>query len=241
MTRFVALYRTILAGCTSRARVIGFVVVGTIEIVVAVVLRQSGLTDTVSAAVQLVDKFGLTLVVPLAAMVFGTATLGDPIEDGTYVYLWLRPIRRSSISLAAYAATLTVILPLAVLPTVVSAAIIDSSSGVLIGAFASTVLAGLAYSAVFVLLGQVTQRSLIWGIAYLLILEQFISRGGQGLGFLSVHSHAVSVLVKSLPHPGEIDIALDYFSRPVGLIVSLVLTGLLLGGSAARQSRMSVA
>src|SRR5437773_221938 len=103
------LYRTLLAGCSSRARVIGFVVVGAIEIAVAVLLASKHLDDPVATAVQLVDKFGLTLVIPLAALVFGTASLGDPVEDGTYVYLWLRPIRRGQITLAAYLATLSMV------------------------------------------------------------------------------------------------------------------------------------
>lgn len=237
MTVFVVVYRTLLASCSSRARVIGFVVVGAIEIVVAVILSQSDLSDTVEASVQMVDKFGLTLVIPLAALVFGTAALGDPIEDGTYVYLWLRPIRRGLLTLAAYLSTLTLLLPLAVVPTIISGVIINSSSGVVLGAVLSSLIAALAYSAVFVLMGQLTQRSLIWGIAYLLILEQFISRGGKGLGFISVHSHAVSVLAKS----AEVRINLDYFSRPVAMIVPMVFALVWLAWSVSRQRRMSVA
>ncbi|MFN8051816.1 MAG: hypothetical protein U0Q22_10290 [Acidimicrobiales bacterium] len=237
MSTLVALYRTILFACSSRARVVGFAVVGVIEIVVAVILSSNDLDDRLGAAVQLVDKFGLTLIIPLAALVFGTASLGDPIEDGTYVYLWLRPIRRSSITIAAYLATLTMLLPLAVLPTVISGFVLEPSADVVVGALASSVIAALAYAAVFVLMGQVTQRSLIWGVAYLLILEQFISRGGKGLGFISVHSHAVSVLAKWTNER----ISLDYFSRPVAMVVPLVFTAAWLGWSMLRQRRMSVA
>ena len=235
--RLMALYRTLLAGCSSRARIFGFAAIGLIEIGVAAMLANQVLDDTMKTGAELVDKFGLTLVVPLAALVFGTASLGDPIEDGTYVYLWLRPLRRWQITVAAYLATLTMVIPLAVVPTIASGVIVDGSPEMFLGATAAALIAAMAYSAVFVLLGQVTQRSLIWGIAYLLILEQFISRGGKGLGFISIHSHSVSVLAKTV----DKRISLDYFSRPVAIIVPLVFTAIWLLFSGRRQRRMSVA
>ena len=234
----VPVYRTLFAGVSSRARVLGFAVVGAIEIAIAVLLSTSNINDMTVAAVQIVDKFGLTLIIPLAALVFGTASLGDPIEDGTYVYLWLRPLGRWQLTAAAYLVTISMVLPLAVLPTIVSGVIVDPTGDMVVGAAGASLLAGLAYSAVFVLLGQVTQRSLIWGIAYLLIFEQFISRGGRGLGFFAVHSHAVSVVSKTV---GDVDISLDYFSRPTAIIVSTVFAAVWLGWSAVQQNRMSVA
>lgn len=236
--RFRTLYRTLLAGASSKARVLGFTVVAIIELAIAALLASKSLSDAPSAAVQLVDKFGLTLIIPLASLVFGTASLGDPIEDGTYVYLWLRPIKRWQLTAAAYLATLTMVLPLAVLPTIVSGVLIDQSSSIVVGATVSSLMAAAGYGALFVLLGQVTQRSLIWGIAYLLIFEQFIARGGTGLGFLSIHSHAVSVLSRTVP---RVDLSLDYFSRPTALVVTVLFTGGFLGWSAARQNRMDVA
>lgn len=236
--KIIAVYQTLLGGVSSRARIVGFAVVGLIEVAIAIVLSRQFAIDPTSGAVQLVDKFGLTLIIPLAALVFGTAALGDPIEDGTYVYLWLRPIRRWQLTMAAYLATVTMVLPLAVLPTVVSGTIVDPSTNMAVGSLASSLVAALAYSAVFVLMGQVTQRSLIWGIAYLLIFEQFIARGGKGLGFISVHSHAVSILSKTV---GDTDIPLNYFSRPVAVVVPLVFTACWLTFSSVHQNRMSVA
>lgn len=231
------LYRTLLRGCSTRARIVGFLAVAAVEIVVAALLAGAGLSDARGAAVQIVDKFGLVLVIPLASLVFGTASLGDPIEDGTYVYLWLRPIRRVTITVAAYAATLSMVVPLAVVPTVVAGMIVDPSGQIFAGAVVSSMLAAVAYAAVFVLMGQVTNRALIWGVAYLLILEQFIARGGTGLGFISVHSHAVSVLSRFAGR----DIDLSYFSATTGIVVPLVIAALLLGFSSSRQRHMSVA
>ena len=234
---FVALYRTLFQVCTSRARLLSFAVVAAIGIGVAVLLRSTYAGDEVERAASFVDWFGLSLVAPIAALVFGTAVLGDPIEDGTYVYLWLRPIGRWQISLAGYLATATVVVPVSLIPTVVGAALLSPDPMLIAAAAVSTSLAAFAYSAVFVLMGQVTQRGLVWGVAYLLIFEQFIARGGKGLGFLSVHSHAVSFLARTVDRR----INLDYFSRPTALVVSVLMAAALLGWSVRRQATMDVA
>ncbi len=235
---FTAILRTLLAGVSSRARVYGLLAVGVIGVVVAVVLSNSPHGSSVrETAATLVDAYGLTLLIPVAALVFGTASMGDPIEDGTYVYLWLRPIRRGQISMAAYVVTLGLVIPLAVVPTVAAAAVLDHSSPMIMAAAASSLMAAVAYSAVFVLLGQVTQRALVWGIGYLLIFEEFICRGGKSLGFVSVHSHAVSML----SHTAHVPMTLAKFSRPTSVAMTIAITLLVLGASVRRQSSMTVA
>lgn len=234
---WVALYTTVLRTCVTRARLIGFGAVSAVGIVVAAMLRGSFAFDPIERAASFVDWYGITLVAPIAALVFGTASLGDAIEDGTYVYLWLRPIGRWQISIAAFAATATVVVPAAVVPTVVGAGLLSSAPEVLIGATLASLAAALGYSAVFVLIGQVTQRALVWGAVYLLIFEQVVARGGEGLGFLSLHSHSVSLLSRAVDR----DLPLGYFSGPTAVIMSVVIAGLALGWSIRRQARMDVA
>ncbi|MCO5313584.1 MAG: hypothetical protein M9952_11700 [Microthrixaceae bacterium] len=231
----VALYRTLLSATTSRARVYGFVGVAVVQLIVSWMVRGSG--DRVQGALTMIDAFGLTLTIPLAALVFGTASLGDPIEDGTYVYLWLRPLRRAAISAAAFASTLTLVVPLAVLPTVLSALVIAEGPRLVLAAAVASMAAAVAYSAVFVLIGQLTRRSLVWGIAYLLIFEQFIARGGRGVGFLSLHSYAVA-LVQSISHQ---EMRLAYFGGVTAAVVLATVTVAMLAISMRRQRSMTVA
>ena len=40
------------------------------------------------------DSYGLSLLIPVVALVFASAALGYLAEDGTLVYLWLRPLAR---------------------------------------------------------------------------------------------------------------------------------------------------
>lgn len=231
------LYRTVLAAVSSRARVLGFLGVGALGIVIALVIAGSDGADRLGQAVSMVDGFGLILLIPVSALVFGSASLGDPIEDGTYVYLWLRPSGRWNLSLAAYLATLTLVLPLTLVPTVASGLVIDQSADLVAGALAAGLLAALCYSAVFVALGQFTQRSLVWGISYLLIYEQFIARGGRGLGALSIHAHAASVLEAFVAR----DVGLAYFAGMTSGVVAVGIVGGFIALSIHRQSTMEVA
>ena len=65
------------------------------------------------------DGFGLIIIVPIVALVFGSSVLGEAREDGTLVYLWLRPMDRGPIVVGAAAAAATAALPLTVIPTAV--------------------------------------------------------------------------------------------------------------------------
>lgn len=234
---FRILVEAISRSVATRARVMGFLAVAALGLLVAWATGRNFLMDRSEAAALFVDVFGLTLVIPVAAMVFGTAALGDSIEDGTYLYLWLRPIRRGTITLAAYLVTLVLVVTVAVVPTVAASALIDSDSTMVGAALAGGLLAAVAYSAVFVLMGHLTSRALAWGIGYLLIFEQFISRGGRGLGAVSVHSHAVSLMARL----ADVEIELDYFGVNGALLGAGILTVLPLVWSLRRQVTMDVA
>ncbi|MYB87201.1 MAG: hypothetical protein F4X85_08315, partial [Acidimicrobiaceae bacterium] len=43
------------------------------------------------------DGFGLIIIVPIVSLVFGSSVLGETREDGTLVYLWLRPMARAPV------------------------------------------------------------------------------------------------------------------------------------------------
>ena len=72
-----------------------------LPILLAVVYRL-GSEDTDQArwvAQVLLDGLIVTTLLPLAALVYGTAALGAEIEDGTAVYLLAKPVPRRQIIL----------------------------------------------------------------------------------------------------------------------------------------------
>lgn len=231
-----ALYGTILAAIDTRARRYGFVALGALGVLVAwSVSRSFFLIDPVADATTLLDVFNLTFLAPVAALVFGTAALGDPTDDNTLVYLWLRPVARWKLALAGIAAAVTFVLPYSVIPATIEAAIV-ADGPVVRAAALSSAAAAVAYSAVFVLLGLVSRRSLVWGIGYLLIFESFIARGGKSLGALSIHAHAASILART----ADVKLRLGYFTPRTALVSLGVVTVVALAITTRRLGRADV-
>lgn len=228
--------RAVWGTIATRARVLGMTVAGVVAVVVALVVAAR-VSVSVESATAVIDGLGLSLMIPAASLVFGVAALGDPIDDRTLVYLWLRPVERERIVGGAAIAALGVSVPLGVVPVVAVAWITSKSASIAAATALAAVLASVASTSLFVLLGSITQRALAWGIGYVLIYEKFIARGGKGLGFFSVHSHAVSILARR----SRVDMTADYFSVGTSVVVMVAFSALALAGATWRMHRLEVA
>ena len=189
------LYRLFLRNQLVRGRLLGLGALGVLAVILGFAVGATdpaGLTE----GSRLVSAYGLSLFVPVTVLVFASSVLGDPNEDATLVYLWLRPVARWRMALAALAATLTITVPLVVIPMAASAALAggDEAAALVAGAVASTVLATVAYAGIFTWLGLRVKRALVWGIAYILIWEGFVARAGASASRLSVRASTRSVL-----------------------------------------------
>jgi ABC-2 type transport system permease protein len=203
-TRF-PIYRLVLRSQVTRARLLALLALGAVGIIVGAALGASnpapalidglGLVDGhLAAGTRFVNTFGLSLLVPVTALVFAAASLGDPDEDGTLVYLWLRPVRRSRIVVAAAAASFTVAWPLVVVPLAVAAAATGGGRDLVVGTVASATVGLVAYTGLFCALGLVTKRSLVWGLLYIFIWEGFVATAADSAARLAVRTYARSVL-----------------------------------------------
>lgn len=187
-----SVYRLLLTTQVTRGRAVALGSIGVIGILIALAIGRSA--NDLDAGRQFVDGFGLGLLVPTTALVFASAALGDPAEDGTLVYLWLRPLSRFKIVVAAYTASVSVAVPFTVVPTVVAAAVSRGGPDLPLAALYATALATAAYCALFLGLGLVVRRALVWGLAYVLIWEGFVARSGTAAARLSILSYARSLL-----------------------------------------------
>ena len=191
-----AIYRLVLRSQATTGRLASLGALGVLAIVLGIAIGASDDHDRLESAVSFVNVYGLSLFVPVTTLVFASAALGEPQEDGTLVYLWLRPVSRWRIVLAALGATLTVSLPLVVVPMVAAAALTRAGGDVVGAALLSTTLATLAYAGVFLLLGLRVRRALVWGLAYILVWEGFVARAGKTASQLAIRAHARSVLAR---------------------------------------------
>jgi ABC-2 type transport system permease protein len=210
----------IVRSVATRVRVAGLSILGLAAVALGLAVRVAQPGDRPNAAWTLLDSYGLSLLVPVVALVFASAALGDLAEDGTLVYLWLRPLPRWHLAVAAFAASVTVAVPISVLPLIVGVAI--SGQGIrLVGAAAvGGLLATVAYSAVFCGLGFRVRRALAWGLAYLLIWEQAVARVSHGAAraslFINTRSLAAHVAQHAPPH--------NAVAWTTGLVVPLVVS-----------------
>lgn len=133
-----------------------------------------------------------TLVVPIVALVFAAAALGSELEDGTIVYLLLKPVARWRILVSKLVVTVLVIAAFAAVCIVLTALIIDRGIGELEAArafAAGAVLGAAAYGAIFCYLSLITSRTLIAGLLYVFIWEGLLTRLFRGTRNLSVREY----------------------------------------------------
>jgi ABC-2 type transport system permease protein len=231
-----AIFGLVLRTQVTKGRAAALGVVGALGIVLGLAVSRSDPFGRADAAYDFIGGYGLGLLVPITALVFAAAALGDPAEDGTLVYIWHRPIARSRIAAAAAAAALCIAIPFAVLPTVVAAAVTGVGGSLVAAAGAASLLAVTAYSALFLCLGLVVRRALAWGLAYVLIWEGFVARSGTGPARLSILVYARSLLANLADHsPPRLGA-----SVPVSLAVPLVVAAIALALTAHLLRRIDV-
>jgi ABC-2 type transport system permease protein len=188
------LYRLFLSTQATRARIIALLLLGLVGVALGLSVRLNANADPLDDGTILLSLYGLALFVPVTTLVFASAVLGEPNEDGTLVYLWLKPIARWRIVFAALAATLTVTLPVVVAPMVLTAVVVGAGPDLVVAALASCAVATVAYAGVFMWLGLRSKRALVWGLAYILIWEGFVARAGANASRLAIRANARSLL-----------------------------------------------
>jgi ABC-2 type transport system permease protein len=175
----------------------------------------------------LLDGLIVTILLPLLALVYGTAALGAEIEDGTAVYLLAKPVSRTQIIvgklLAAWALTAGTVLVSALVAGAVGLHG-ASGNGLLPGFAIALVVGSLVYSSLFLMLSVFTSRALIAGLVYVFIWEGLINGLFAGTRLLSVRHYTLAVadLIVDLPR---------VFDAKLGPAPALVLIVATVGGS----------
>lgn len=150
--------------------------------------------DQLEAGASVLAELGVGIVAPIATLVLASATLGNLRSDGTLVYVWLRPVPRWSIVIAAVLSTLIVAVPVVVVPSVVAGVLAGGGADLVAAAVWAPIVTVLGYTAVFVPLGAALKRSFIVGLVYVLIWGGLLARLGSGFAALSVQSYGVAAI-----------------------------------------------
>ena len=237
------LVRLIVRGLLGRRRSLGVVLLAAAPVAVAAIMAVGGgLGDPADLASEVFSTITLGLVIPLAALVFGTAALGTAIEDGTIVYLLVKPVPRRTAVLAAMlvagAATALLAVAATLLPGLLLAGL--TAPGLLVGMSAAALLASLLYVVVFVTLSVITSRALLVGLAYVLLWEGLATTVLAGTRILSIREYATATMhaLAGTTGTGGAQAGVD---PPVALALSVVVVVVAFLLGAWRLDRFEVA
>ena len=216
------LVRVTLQSLLGRRRVLLMLLLVALPVLVGLAIRLGGGRADAPA---ILDTLVIRTVLPLVALVIGSAALGSEIEDGTVVYLLVKPVPRWIVALAKIAVAVGVTLVLTVPPMLVTGLLIGTAAGGSLGASLAFVLAaiagGAAYASVFATLGALTTRALVVGLAYTLLWEGVLAGLLEGTRFLSIRQATLGIAAAL--GGGDADVAtLDPIPSLVILVIAVV-------------------
>ena len=229
-------HSVLLKQLITKGRLIGIAIVGVLPILLGWVIGAQS-NDPLEAGVGFVSYMGLSILVPIVALIFASASLGDTREDGTLVYLWLRPISRLSVSTGAWTASVTIALPLTVIPMTVSALLLDAGNSVVTATIITSILAVVAYSGLFVTLGLIVKNPVLWGLAYIFIWEAIVASFAKPAAALAVSGYSRAIIT------GRTNVDFDYLfdpSQSVSILMLIIITIAGIALSSARLNRLEV-
>ena len=222
MTVMVPIADVTLRGLLSRRRMILLVLLAALPVLIGLLIRVAGGRPDPD---RVLDTLVVRFVMPLLALIVGTGVLGSEIDDGTAVYLMVKPIARWRIVLskALVAAGLTAIL---VVPAVVFTTVLLGGRGdvgtTMVGFAVACLVGGSAYAIAFLALSLFTTRAFLIGLGYVLIWEGVLSGLLEGTKFLSIRQATLGVAAA---------LGVDLPGDPLAANVSvLVLAVVLVGG-----------
>lgn len=164
---------------------------------IAIIYRASGGGDVESdefTAKILLGQFVVGTLLPLCALIFGTAAIGSEFEDGTAVYLLSKPIPRWSVVLSklvvAWAATAALVVLAGVVSGVIGLGALEDS-GIIAGFVLAIIAGAFLYNALFVLLSIMTSRALVVGLFYVFLWEGIMTRLFSGIRVFSVRQYTL--------------------------------------------------
>lgn len=228
MTAIGAIVDVTVRGLLSRRRALLMVLLAALPVVVGLLIRLGGGR---ADAPEILDTLVVRTVLPLVALIIGTSAIGSEIEDGTLVYLLIKPVPRWQIALAklVVAAGLTAIL--VVPPIVVTGVLVggfgSASLAVALGYAVAAIIGGATYAVAFATLGTITSRSLVVGLAYTLLWEGVLAGLLEGTRFLSVRQATLGIaaaLTGVDPGVEALPVAVAVSVVTVVIVASAVLT-----------------
>jgi ABC-2 type transport system permease protein len=204
-------YRALLG----RRRAAILFVLPALLIVISLAVRAFSGSDD-QAASDVLGQFAIATMVPLIGVIAGTGAIGPEIDDGSIVYLLAKPVKRPTIILTKLMVAIAVTMAFSAIPTLIAGFILNGNGGQIAVSYAvAALVASIAYSALFLLLGTVSRHAVVIGLVYALIWEALFGSLVPGARTLSVQQWSLA-LASKIAGDGVV-------TSDVGLPVAVVL------------------
>lgn len=150
----------------------------------------------------------IQVVVPLLALVLGSAAIAEEVEDRTLTYLFTRPLVRPAVLLGRWLAALCILELLLLSSTVSFLGILETgrlgTSAWELALFTrplclTVLLGGLVYSALFAALGTFLRRPVLLGVAYVFAIEVLLANAPGRAQAATLQFHLRSYLTETGP------------------------------------------
>jgi ABC-2 type transport system permease protein len=177
--------------------------------------------------IGLVREIVIGTLLPLAAVVFGTTAFGGEVDDGTLIYLLVKPVPRWSVVFSKYVvavlSTAAVMVPAILLPWLVVRTP-DLPLAVPVAFLAGAGAGCLLYCAIFLAMGLTTRRALVAGLLYIVAIEMVLSRNLAGAKSLSVREFSIAI-AQSASHGAAKLVPFPVSLATVWTIGTIILVG----------------
>ncbi len=175
-------------------------------------------------APDLLGTFGIAILMPLLTLIAGTGSIGPEIDEGSIVYLLAKPLNRYSIVVTKLVVAIGVVIAFGVVPIALAGVVLTGEIGVVtVGYTVGALAAGVAYSAVFLLLAVLSRNAVVIGLIYALIWEGLVGGLVPGAQTLSIQQWSLAVVQQVLGDAADrlgVEAAVDFGT---GLVLLLVV------------------
>lgn len=205
-------YRALLG----RRRAAVLLILPVLLIFIAVAVRAFNGVDDQTAS-EVLGGFALATMIPLIGVIAGTGAIGPEIDDGSIVYLLAKPVTRPTIIFTKLIVAIAVTMVFSAVPTFIAGFILNGNGQQIAVSYTiAALVASIAYSALFLLLGTVSRHAVVIGLVYALVWETLFGSLVAGARTLSVQQWSLAVAEKTAGGDGLI-------TSDVGLPLAIVL------------------
>lgn len=174
-------------------------------LLIALVALITALTDG-DAAFDIVPGLGYPLVLPLVAILAASSVLGPEVDDGSIVYLLSKPVSRYGVAISKWLVALAATLVSGSVAILI-ASLITGDTTRAVAMFVGALVAGTAYSALFLAISSVTRHAVIASLMFVLIWESLLGNLFTGVAWLSIGQWGLRVgheVSSKLPDPANL-------------------------------------